>query len=508
MVTNLPVCRRISVLRRALAQLDPPQLVDAVDPLRHRPYRTKDHVASARKDPMQSKLATVSAVALAFALGAPAIAQVGPSGVGPETRPGMTQPGQSLPGDVRPDAGDGPLGSPQGIGQPPRAPGAALGTPQETPLGATDTPGTAEDPLAQPGVEDDPLDTPPGSVTGAGDPPAAPGTPPGATPLPGVDDPAAPGATEDALPADPGAPGAEDDPLDTAPGGVPGAGQPPAATDPAQEPAAPEAGAEPQPGTEDDAADVPEDGTGALETGDPVVVEDEDIPSDDPAAAGSEDRVTLEELADLAEDIGIEDTDLFFGAILRATAEDGAQVAMFLGPEDFARGDDDATAIDAFVGLEAELQEAGFSEVRQDIDWYVMQGELDGHAALLMGAADMGPDAAPDGTGDDAAEGGLDAEALRERLGAAGVEVEEDFEPMLLRAEHDGRAIFLLVGPDGFSAGSIDLSEDELREKLEEAGLSDVEAVDDDELAFARGSYQESAVLAIGNVGALRHDRD
>lgn len=440
---------------------------------------------------MHAKLTTVSAVTLALAVAAPAAAQIGQQqGVGPETRPGMTQPGQTLPGDATPDAG-----TPDRPGQPPTAPGR---------------PGTAQDPTATPGA--------PGTTITPGQPPMQPGAPqdPLAT-TPGAPDPTTPGVpvrpgdagmaqdplTQDPMTTDPGDDGP---PLDTERQRVPGAGEPPATAEPgvrdplATDPAVEDDDVLMDPDILDDPLvdDVPD-------LVDPVI-RDEALPRD-PAldnTAGAE-RMTLVEIEAVLRAIGAEDVDLFFGSVVRATVGDGPRVVMLIGPEDFRPGEADMAAFAAFDEVRGDLEEAGFSDVRQDIDWYVMQGRLDGHAVFAMEAADMGPDAALVEAGVETADGEIDAEGLRERLGEAGIEAEEDFEPKLFRAEHDGRALFLLVGPEGMGPGAVELSEDELRERFEGAGLTDVAVVED--VPAVRGAHDGSALVAIGDVEALRDER-
>ena len=496
---------------------------------------------------MHAKLTTVSAVTLALAVAAPAAAQIGQQqGVGPETRPGMTQPGQTLPGDATPDAGtpDRPGQPPTAPGRPgtaqdptatPGAPGTTItpgqppmqpGAPQDplaTTPGAPDptTPGVpvrpgdagmAQDPLTQdpmttdPGDDGPPLDTERQRVPGAGEPPATaePEAAPGAPVTPGEPvRPGEPGPADDPLATDPGAGEA---PLATDRPGVPGAGEPPAPTEPGvEDPLAPD------PAVEDDDVlmdpDILDDPLvdDVPDLVDPVI-RDEALPRD-PAldnTAGAE-RMTLVEIEAVLRAIGAEDVDLFFGSVVRATVGDGPRVVMLIGPEDFRPGEADMAAFAAFDEVRADLEEAGFSDVRQDIDWYVMQGRLDGHAVFAMEAADMGPDAALVEAGVETADGEIDAEGLRERLGEAGIEAEEDFEPKLFRAEHDGRALFLLVGPEGMGPGAVELSEDELRERFEGAGLTDVAVVED--VPAVRGAHDGSALVAIGDVEALRDER-
>jgi hypothetical protein len=220
--------------------------------------------------------------------------------------------------------------------------------------------------------------------------------------------------------------------------------------------------------------------------------------------AGME-RVTLGRMEEVLREVGADDVQLFFGSIVRASIGEGGRVVMLIGPEDFDPGDGDMTAFGAFDEVVGDLEAAGFADLRQDIDWYVMQGRLDGHAVFVLEAADTGSDAA---LAADAVETGgdtADVEALRQRLGEAGIEAADDFEPRLFRGELDGSRLFLLVGPGAMAADAAELPDDDLRERLEAAGLREVERVEG--VPGLSGAHENGAVLVIGDVEALRGER-
>jgi hypothetical protein len=263
--------------------------------------------------------------------------------------------------------------------------------------------------------------------------------------------------------------------------------EPPVASDPAAEPIEPDVATDPV--LEPDAPDVATDP--ALQPGGTDVATD---PATDPAAPGlAQQRIGFEALDGVLGDIGVEDRELFFGSIVRGETEDGHRVAMLFGPEGFQPGEGDAAPVAEFTELQGQLGDAGFQNVREDIDWLVMQGTLDGHTVFATGidpAAHHAMDA-------EAADGDFDGEALREALSEAGIEDSEAVEAKLFRATSDGRTVFLLVGPEGFEAGgSVELSEDELIERFEEAGLSDVDTIEDD-VHLVRGQHDDGAVLAL-----------
>jgi hypothetical protein len=219
---------------------------------------------------------------------------------------------------------------------------------------------------------------------------------------------------------------------------------------------------------------------------------DEDVAVGEPAdAPGMEARqVELEELEDALDEIGLENRELFFGSVVLAETDDGQRVAMLVGPEDFEAGEGDADALADFAELQGALQDAGFEDVREAHDWIVMQGSLEDHTVFAFAPAMQAWDA--DANGD------IERADLRDKLGEADIETDDNVEARLFRAEAaGGGSIFFLVGPSGFTAGdSIELSEDELREKFEAAGLSNVEAIETD-LDLVRGEYDGSAVLAV-----------
>jgi hypothetical protein len=463
---------------------------------------------------MRTRKATVSVVALAMAFGAPAGAQ----GIGPETRPGMTQPGQTLPGDPSPGTDDllgtpGTLRSPATPGAPrtsgtaqepamqdpaatpgmpplmPGVPGTAAtpGAPPEEPPAAA--PGTVGDPLAdEPGAGEPPVGTDPqGAPGGDQPPPAAPGSG-----LPSASD---PGGAGEAMPTDPAT--IEEPVGEDAPAAGPDDGAEPAAAEP------PGDGSGEEPGGAGPSGDGGADEPAATDAGgddDGVGPEAEADP-----AASSMERITLAEMDGVLREVGADDVQLFFGSIVRASAGEAGRVVMLIGPEDFDPGDGDMTAFGAFDAVLGDLEGAGFGDVHQDIDWYVMQGRLDGHTIFAMEAADMAPDAMRAEAPGEIDGGAVDPDALRDRLGDAGIDVPDDAEPMLFRAELDGSRLFLLVAPVRANSGATELAEDDLRERFEAAGLSAVERVED--VPGLVGAHASGAVVVIGEGELLRDDR-
>jgi hypothetical protein len=135
---------------------------------------------------------------------------------------------------------------------------------------------------------------------------------------------------------------------------------------------------------------------------------------------------------------------------------------------------------------------------------------IDGTAERGLGTAESGVDTQPgvDVVGSDADQvtralgGDFDRDHFGQKLDDAGIEDRAEFQGKLVRARtEDGQSLRLLIGPEGFAGDEeVELSEDELREKLEDAGLSDVQVVEDN-VAMIRGSYNGHSVLILGGMG-------
>ena len=79
------------------------------------------------------------------------------------------------------------------------------------------------------------------------------------------------------------------------------------------------------------------------------------------------------------------------------------------------------------------------------------------------------------------AQSGADLDQVRESLGDAGIEERRDFEARLVRADTaDGETVYMLLTPrDLGSYSEIDVDMDDLRERLESAGLAGIQPVED-----------------------------
>jgi hypothetical protein len=285
---------------------------------------------------------------------------------------------------------------------------------------------------------------------------------------------------------------------------------PDVATDPLLEEDDPALATDPMPGSDSPgvAQDAEIEDAPGVATDPSTQTLDQDVADDtttDPTApAMGGQRIAFDELDTLLGEIGVEDRELFFGQVIRGETEDGERFALLIGPEDFDAGEGDADSFVEFADFQGTLSEADFQNVQQDIDWLIMQGKLEGHAVFAMGVDTAG---APHLDEDEV--GYLDADGLREHLGEAGIDFGDEVETKLFRAATEtGATVFLLVGPEGFVAGeSVEKSADELIERFEDAGLSDVEEVEDD-IHLVRGEYDGSAVLAVSGEAMQERDTD
>lgn len=206
-------------------------------------------------------------------------------------------------------------------------------------------------------------------------------------------------------------------------------------------------------------------------------------------------RLTVADLDDLFAALEVEERELFFGSVVHATTEDRRALAMLVAQDDFALVDEEhAAAFTAFPAMSEALMDAGFERVQQMHELVVMQGQMDGHTVFAV-EADRARMAAR--MAEQPADEALGAEDVRTRLGDAGIEVRDDVEAELFRAHYEDRPVFMLFAPEGVEAGAaVEYSPEEIRDRLEDAGLTDVEHFEED-IHFVRGQYEDYAVLAI-----------
>jgi hypothetical protein len=219
-------------------------------------------------------------------------------------------------------------------------------------------------------------------------------------------------------------------------------------------------------------------------------------PGSGPERDALQQRVGFEDFMDKLGEIGIEDRELFAGTYVRSKTDEGHPMILLIGPSDFEAGEVAELSAEDFDDLRSQLTEAGFEDVQRDHEWLVIQGTLDGHYVLAgTGSADWRGEM-------DAAAGDIDLDAVKDKLGEIGVEDREELEGKLIRARaEDGGVMFVLVGPEGFAGGEeIDFDADELRDRFEEAGLTDAQVINED-LYLVRGSLDDHAVLALAGDG-------
>jgi hypothetical protein len=90
-----------------------------------------------------------------------------------------------------------------------------------------------------------------------------------------------------------------------------------------------------------------------------------------------------------------------------------------------------------------------------------------------------------------------DAERIVSDLDEAGVDDAKEFKGRLLRAStEDGADVFFIItSKDMESDAEVDMSEDEIRSKLEEANLENIEFIDDAKVV--RGSLDDDDVFVL-----------
>lgn len=109
-----------------------------------------------------------------------------------------------------------------------------------------------------------------------------------------------------------------------------------------------------------------------------------EAPAEEPQVAqdhGTQ-KLSIAELEELLAEIGVEDSELFAGRPVVSRTEGDQPVIMLIGPEDFKRGEIAEFDIEAFGELREQMSSAGFDEAREDDQWQVLQGTLDGHSVF------------------------------------------------------------------------------------------------------------------------------
>jgi hypothetical protein len=91
---------------------------------------------------------------------------------------------------------------------------------------------------------------------------------------------------------------------------------------------------------------------------------------------------------------------------------------------------------------------------------------------------------------------GADADRMVSDIEGAGIQNADQFQGRVVRATSNGSPVFFLITSRDMSADAeVDISEDEVRQKLQEADLQDIEFVDD--VAFVRGDFEDDSVFVL-----------
>jgi len=96
-----------------------------------------------------------------------------------------------------------------------------------------------------------------------------------------------------------------------------------------------------------------------------------------------------------------------------------------------------------------------------------------------------------------------DAGRIVSAVEEAGIEDASEFQGRLLRARtEDGAPVFFMITPKDMEAGTaVDIGEDEIRQKLEEANLEDVQFIE--EAMLVRGSLEDDNVFVMAGFGMM-----
>jgi hypothetical protein len=89
-----------------------------------------------------------------------------------------------------------------------------------------------------------------------------------------------------------------------------------------------------------------------------------------------------------------------------------------------------------------------------------------------------------------------DADRMASDIEGAGIQNVDQFHGRVVRATSNGSPVFFLITSRDMSADAeVDISEEEVRQKLQEADLQDIEFVDD--VAFVRGDFDDDSVFVL-----------
>jgi hypothetical protein len=199
---------------------------------------------------------------------------------------------------------------------------------------------------------------------------------------------------------------------------------------------------------------------------------------------------------DLESELGQTDTD--------TTVEMGQDdIAMDMDPETGTTAGTDLVDDDTQIGgldtdTETELGQTG-TGIGEDTQ--VGQMGTDTETEMGQTGTGIGEDTQLGQMGTDAETGqigralsGADADRMVSDIEGAGIQNADQFQGRVVRATSNGSPVFFLITSRDMSA-EVDISEDEVRQKLQEADLQDIEFVDD--VAFVRGDFEDDSVFVL-----------
>jgi len=211
-----------------------------------------------------------------------------------------------------------------------------------------------------------------------------------------------------------------------------------------------------------------------------------------PGAAHQAPRAGTGEIKDILGNIDIEERKEFKGRLARAHSPEGHPVLLIVGPENM-EGDKDLADFNQDK-VRGQLTQAGFQRIEFVDDLAGVRGKLDDKAILAL-TAERGWR----GVTGSAQSSAPNLDRLTEQLEKAGLSEASEFEGKLVHARTSaGQTLFVLVGPEGFSGDSVELSASELS-NFQKHGFENARMAEDVEMV--RGKWSDMDVIALTGAG-------
>jgi hypothetical protein len=157
------------------------------------------------------------------------------------------------------------------------------------------------------------------------------------------------------------------------------------------------------------------------------------------------------------------------------------------------------TETDTQLGQAETETDTQMGEAETETDTQLGQAEPE--TGTQLGQAETEMDSEADAGQIGRALGAPDADRIVSAVEEAGIEDASEFQGRLVRARtEEGAPVFFMITPkDMEAATAVDISEDEVRQKLEEAKLQDVQFME--EAMILRGSLEDDNVFVMAGLG-------